>query len=156
MLPHLVVPTGQAEQAPAVHMDPAEQTWPQLPQLFGSAAGLEQTLPHFVKDTLQVNVQAPAEQMGVPLVTGGHTVPHAPQLFVSFVVLTQAPPQLMKDALQLIPQTPLEQRGVPFATAGQTTAQVPQLFGSVRMFAQLVPPQSSVPAAWQMFPHFHW
>lgn len=118
--------------------------------MFGSVATFTQTPAQLTMPAEQT--QAPETQVR----PAAHTLLQVPQLFGSVARFLQTLPHAVKDALQLTPQVPNEQKGVPLATGWQTEAQAPQLFGSLRRLAQLVPPQSAVPAVWQMFPHFHW
>jgi hypothetical protein len=57
----MTMPAEQT-QAPETQALPAAHTLKQEPQLFGSVARFLQTLPHAVKDALQMNPQAPPEQ----------------------------------------------------------------------------------------------
>jgi hypothetical protein len=131
---------------PIEHTWPVGQTFPQVPQLFGSLAVSTQVallpVPHSMEPPRQVTPHLPVEQTW-PV---GQTFPQAPQLFGSLAVWTQlpapaSPVQSVELPRQVTPHLPVEQTW----PVAQAFPQVPQLFGSLAVSTQLVP-QSIDPA----------
>lgn len=155
-----------------MQLSPAAQTFPQLPQLFGSLVVLRQPLGQQLVPP--VHGGPPLQLVGVLHVPATHVSPAAqglpqlPQFFTSVDVSVQPVAQQVSLPVQTGP--PLQLGGVTHmpaahvAPVGQTWLQPPQLFGSVSMSlhpdaqhwstpVQTGPPLHDV-GAWQ-FPFWH-
>jgi len=102
--PQHICPAGQPpaphgpRQRPAEHRSLAPHARPHAPQLAGS---LPRLVSHpdrglrsqSAKPGAQRRPHAPPEQIGLPLITGGHALPHPPQLVTSMVVFEHSDPQ---------------------------------------------------------------
>ncbi len=160
-LPHLVKPELHAKlQLLDVQMGypfagAGVQALPQPPQ-FGSWVGFTQEAPHLSKPALQVNPQAPAEQVAVAPLGAAQALPQAPQFSTSEPVATHCPLQLVVPVGQLSVHTPFEQT----FPDPQAVPHAPQLLLSVCLFTHALPHSESpvpqlgvhVPLAHAMLP----
>jgi hypothetical protein len=105
----------------------------------------------FPKPLVQVAVQAPLAQAGVPLVTVGQRIAHAPQFATSVIRLRSHPldvvvSQSPKPVLHAMAHAAALQTGVLFAPLVHVRPHSPQLSASTVVSVQVVP-QRVVPVA---------